>query len=294
MARTARWATLALLLVTATWGSTFILIKDLLDRVPTLDFLAVRFTIAAVAMLIIAPRAVIKLDRATRWRGIIVGVVYGLAQILQTEGLAHTDASISGFVTGMYVVLTPVIAAVVLHQRIGALSWCAVAIATAGLAFLSLRGLSVGFGEAITFASAILYATHIVLLSAWSTARDAYGLAVVQMAVIGVMCFAVTGWNGVIIPDRATDWLSVVYMAVVAGALAMLAQTWAQAHLPATRAAIIMTMEPVFAATFAIGLGDESLTVRVGVGGALVLAAMLIAELAPRRKIEAEVPHLAQ
>ncbi len=294
MARTTRWATLALLLVTATWGSTFILIKDLLDRVPTLDFLAVRFTIAAVAMLIVAPRAVGRLSPETRRRGVIVGIVYGFAQILQTAGLAHTDASVSGFVTGMYVVLTPVIAAVVLRQRIGMLSWCAVALATVGLAFLSLRGLSVGFGEAITFASAILYATHIVLLSAWSTARDAYGLAVVQMAIIGVMCFAATGWNGVVIPDRATDWASIAYMAVVAGAIAMLAQTWAQAHLPATRAAIIMTMEPVFAATFAIGLGDEHLTVRIGAGGALVLAAMLIAELAPRRKIEAEVAHLPQ
>ena len=294
MARTTRWATLALLLVTATWGSTFILIKDLLDRVPTLDFLAVRFTVAAVAMLIVAPRAVGRLSPETRRRGVIVGIVYGFAQILQTAGLAHTDASVSGFVTGMYVVLTPVIAAVVLRQRIGLLSWCAVALATVGLAFLSLRGLSVGFGEAITFASAILYATHIVLLSAWSTARDAYGLAVVQMAIIGVICFAATGWNGVVIPDRATDWASIAYMAVVAGAIAMLAQTWAQAHLPATRAAIIMTMEPVFAATFAIGLGDEHLTVRIGAGGALVLAAMLIAELAPRRKIEAEVAHLPQ
>lgn len=292
--RTTRWATLALLLVTATWGSTFILIKDLLDRVPTLDFLTVRFAIAALAMFLIAPRAIGRLSPQTRWRGATAGVIYGAAQILQTEGLAHTDASISGFVTGMYVVLTPVIAAVVLRQRIGLITWSAVAIATVGLAFLSLRGFSIGFGEGITFASAILYAAHIVVLSAWSTARDAYGLAVIQMAVIAALCFAATGWNGIVVPDRMTDWISVVYMAIVAGAVAMLAQTWAQAHLPASRAAIIMTMEPVFAATFAIALGDESLTVRIAVGGSFVVAAMLMAELAPRRKIEAEVPHLGQ
>ncbi|UPK73376.1 DMT family transporter [Nocardioidaceae bacterium SCSIO 66511] len=292
--RTTRWATLALLLVTATWGSTFILIKDLLDRVPTLDFLALRFAIAAAAMMIVAPRAIARLSSQTRRRGVIVGLIYGLAQILQTEGLAHTDASVSGFITGMYVVLTPVIAAVVLRSRIGAVTWCAVAVATVGLGFLSLRGLSIGIGESITFASAILYAVHIVALSAWSTARDAYGLAVIQMAVIAAMCFAATGWNGMVLPDDAADWVSVVYMAVVAGAIAMLAQTWAQAHLPATRAAIIMTMEPVFAATFAIALGDESLTLRVAIGGTFVVAAMLAAELAPRRKIEAEVPHLGQ
>ncbi|MGH3358846.1 MAG: DMT family transporter, partial [Nocardioidaceae bacterium] len=243
--RTTRSATAALLLVTATWGSTFVLIKDLLERVPTLDFLAVRFTIAAVAMAVVAPRAVARLSAETRRRGVVVGVIYGVAQILQTEGLTHTDASVSGFVTGMYVVLTPVIAAVVLRQRIGRLGWSAVALATVGLGFLSLRGLSIGFGEGITFASAILYAVHIVALSAWSTARDAYGLAVVQMAVIAALCFATTGWNGVVLADRPQDWVSIVYMAIVAGALAMLLQTWAQAHLPATRAAIIMTMEPV-------------------------------------------------
>lgn len=292
--RTSLLATVALLAMTATWGSTFFLIKDLLDRVPTLDFLAVRFAIAALAMFLVAPRAIARLSAGTRWRGVVAGLVYGLAQILQTEGLAHTAASVSGFVTGMYVVLTPVIAAVVLHQRIGRVGWLAVALATVGLAFLSLRGLAVGFGESITFASAVLYALHIVALSAWSTARDAYGLAVIQMGVIAALCFATTGWNGVVLPEHPADWLSVAYMAIVAGALAMLLQTWAQAHLPATRAAIIMTMEPVFAAGFAMLLGGEELTVRVAVGGALVLAAMLLAELAPRRKIETEVPHLGQ
>ncbi|HEY0775507.1 MAG TPA: DMT family transporter, partial [Nocardioidaceae bacterium] len=89
------------------------------------------------------------------------------------------------------------------------------------------------------------------------------------------------------------DWLSVIYMAVVAGALALAGQTWAQSHLPPTRAAIIMTMEPVFAAFFAVLLGGESVTARMAVGGAMVLAAMLLVELVPRRKIEAEVPHIA-
>lgn len=287
-------ATAALLGVTAAWGSTFFLIKDLLDRVPTLDFLAVRFAIAAVVLWVVAPRTVARLTPEVRRQGVVLGVIYGLAQILQTAGLAHTDASISGFITGMYVVLTPVLAAVFLRQHIGPVVWVAVVLATIGLGFLSLRGLSIGFGETITLMSAFLYASHIVALAAWSRARDAYGLAVLQMAVIAVLCFVATGWNGLVLPTRADDWLSVVYMAVVAGAVAMLAQTWAQAHLPAARAAIVMAMEPVFAATFAIGLGGESLTLRVLLGGSMVLSAMLLAELAPRRRIEGEVPHLGQ
>lgn len=287
-------ATLALLSVTAAWGSTFFLIKDLLQRVPTTDFLAVRFAIAAVALAVVSPRAAVRLSPQARRRGVILGLVYGFAQILQTTGLEHTDASVSGFITGMYVVLTPVLAAVLLRQRIGGVVWIAVALATVGLGFLSLRGASIGFGEVITLASALLYAGHIVALGAWSRAKDAYGLAVIQMAVIAIVCFAVTGWNGVVLPPTGRDWLSLVYMALIAGAVAMLAQTWAQAHLQAARAAIVMAMEPVFAATFAIAFGGDSLTTRILLGGLLVLSAMLLAELGPRRRIEAEVPHLGQ
>ncbi|MFD1826576.1 DMT family transporter [Mumia zhuanghuii] len=284
----------ALLIVTAAWGSTFFLIKDLVEVVPPVDFLAVRFAIAAAALFLLRPRAVLALGGGSLRRGVVLGLVYGGAQILQTVGLAHTAASVSGFVTGMYVVFTPILAALVLRQRIGATVWIAVAVATAGLAFLSLEGLAIGYGEGITLLSAVLYALHIVMLGAWTSAREAYALAVVQMAVIAVLCFAISAPGGIVLPQTGGQWVSMVYMALVAGAFAMLAQTWAQAHLPATRAAIIMSMEPVFAAAFAIGFTDESLTVRTLAGGGLVLAAMLLAEAAPRRHIEAEVPHLSQ
>lgn len=287
-------AAAALLSVTAAWGSTFFLIKDLVEVVPPVDFLAVRFAIAAVALFLLRPRAVLALSRDSLRRGLVLGAVYGAAQVLQTVGLAHTAASVSGFVTGMYVVFTPILAALVLRQRIGAPVWIAVAVATIGLGFLSLDGFALGFGEGITLLSALLYAVHIVMLGAWTSAREAYGLAVVQMAVISVLCFGITAPGGVVLPQTGGQWVSMVYMALVAGAFAMVAQTWAQAHLPATRAAIIMSMEPVFAAAFAIGVTEESLTLRTLVGGGLVLAAMLLAEAAPRRHVEAEVPHLSQ
>ncbi|TNC38148.1 DMT family transporter [Mumia zhuanghuii] len=287
-------AAAALLAVTAAWGSTFFLIKDLVEVVPPVDFLAVRFAIAAGALFLLRPRTVLALRGDGLRRAVVLGLVYGGAQILQTVGLAHTSASVSGFVTGMYVVFTPILAALVLRQRIGVLVWIAVGIATVGLGFLSLEGLAIGYGEGITLLSALLYALHIVMLGAWTSAREAYALAVVQMAVIAVLCFAISAPGGIVLPQTGGQWVSMVYMALVAGAFAMLAQTWAQAHLPATRAAIIMSMEPVFAAAFAIGFTDESLTVRTLAGGALVLAAMLLAEAAPRRHVEAEVPHLSQ
>ena len=280
-----RLAALALLSVTALWGSTFILIKDLNDRLPVPDFLAVRFLIAAVTLLLIAPRAISRMSPIVRRRSLYAGGVYAIAQLLQTAGLSHTDASVSGFVTGMYVVATPLLAAVLLRQRIAPIVWLAVTLSTIGLGILSLRGLSIGYGEAITFVSAMLYAVHIVALSRWSSPRDAIGMATIQLAVISVICFVIAAPGGVEVAQNGRDWLSVVYMAVGAGALAMLAQTWAQGQLSAARAALLMTMEPVFAAGFAVAFGNEHLGVRVLAGGALILAAMVIAESSEARKL---------
>ncbi len=285
-------AALALLFVTVSWGSTFFMIKDLLDRVPVLDFLGVRFAIAALLLFAAFPRAVLRLSPAARRHGMVLGLIYGLAQIVQTYGLAHTAASVSGFVTGMYVILTPLLAWPLLRQRIGGVTWVAVVLAFAGLSVLSLRGFAVGYGEAVTFVSAVLYALHIVGLGAWSSARDAFGLSVLQMIVIAVVCLIGAVPNGITLPATTGDWLAVVYMAVVAGAFALVAQTWAQAHLAPTRSAIIMAMEPVWAAVFAVLVGGEDPTARMMLGGGLVLTAMYLVELAPRRKLEGEVPHL--
>jgi len=286
-------ATLALLGITACWGSTFFLIHDLLDRVPAVDFLAVRFSIAAVLLLVVAPRAVLRLSREARRQAVVLGGLYGVAQILQTAGLAHTPASVSGFITGMYVVATPLFAAVLLRNRITPMTWGAVLLAFAGLAVLTLDGLSIGYGEALTFVAALLYALHIVGLGAWSNARDALGMSILQVVMVAVICLIASAPGGIVLPGAVRDWLSVVYMAVFPAALALLAQTWAQAHLPPTRTAIVMSMEPVFAAFFAVLLGGESLTLRMVGGGLLVLTAMLIVEVGPRRKVEGEGPHIA-
>jgi drug/metabolite transporter (DMT)-like permease len=280
-----RLAALALLSVTALWGSTFILIKDLNDRLPVVDFLGVRFAIAAAALFVVAPRAISRLTPEVRRRSIYAGGIYGIAQILQTTGLGHTDASVSGFVTGMYVVATPLLAAALLRQRIPPVVWTAVALSAGGLGILSLRGFQVGFGEAVTFVGAILYALHIVALSRWSSPRDAFAMATIQTAVIAAMCLLLASPGGIALPSGTRDWVSVVYMALGAGALAMLAQTWAQGQLSAPRAALLMTMEPVFAATFAVVFGGEHLGLRVLAGGSLILAAMIIAEMTEAREV---------
>lgn len=278
-------ATLSLTLVTAVWGSTFFLIKDVVTVLPVADFLAVRFWVAAVVMVAAFWPQLRRLDAVALRRGLLLGVVYAVAQLLQTWGLEHTSASVSGFVTGMYVVLTPVLAGVLLRARTPPVVWLAVLLATAGLAVLSLRGLAVGFGEGVTLVSAAVYALHIVGLGAWSRPDEALGLATAQMLSLAATCTLVALPGGIRTPSTPSVWLAVLYMALVAGALALVLQTWAQAHLPATRAAIVMTTEPVFAAVFAVLLGGETLGPRVLLGGALVLVAMYLAELGPRQRV---------
>jgi drug/metabolite transporter (DMT)-like permease len=285
---TASVAALSLVIVTAVWGSTFVLIKDLVVVLPVTDFLAVRFVIAAAVLLVVFWRQVRRLSREQVLRGCALGVVYGMAQILQTAGLDRSSAAVSGFVTGMYVVLTPILAAVLLRQRTPPSVWLAVVLSTAGLALLALRGLSIGSGEVLVLGSAALYAVHIVGLGRWSLPSDALGLSAVQMGTIALVCSVGALPGGVVMPHGVGQWSGVLYTALAAGALALGLQTWAQGHLSATRAAVIMTMEPVFAAAFAVALGGEHLTLRMLAGGAFVLVAMYVVELSPGREPLAE------
>jgi drug/metabolite transporter (DMT)-like permease len=275
-------ATLALVLVTTMWGSTFVLIKDVVRDMPVLDFLAVRFVVAALVLVVVFHRQVGRLPRAAVVRGLGLGAVYGVAQILQTEGLARTPASVSGFATGTYVVLTPVLGLILLRHKAGRMTWVAVGLSTAGLAVLSLRGAEVSNGVLLILASAVLYALHILGLGLWSSTKDALGLAAVQMVAIATVCTIGAAPGGIQLPPTGSAWLGTLYTALGAGALAMFLQTWAQAHLTATRAAVVMTMEPVAAAGFAVAFG-EPLTARMIIGGALVLSAMYAVELVPGR-----------
>jgi drug/metabolite transporter (DMT)-like permease len=276
-------ATAGLIAMTAVWGSTFVLIKDVVGRMRVVDFLAVRFVIAAAVMLVLFARPVWRLEGRQLVRALLLGLVYGSGQLLQTWGLTLIAPSVSGFATGMYVVFTPILAWLLLRERIAGVVWLAVAMATGGLALLSLHGMSVGLGVWLTLASAALYALHIVGLGRWSREADAVGMSAVQVAVIAVVCVLATLPQGPALPPDRAAWVAVLYMALVAGAGAMLMQTWAQAHLPPARAAIVMTTEPVFAAGFAVALGVDALSWRMLAGGALVLGAMYLVELAPRR-----------
>lgn len=284
-------ATLLLIALTAVWGSTFFLIRDLVTEIPSADFLAVRFAIAALIMVVIFHRRVGGLDARHVRIAILLGGFYGVGQLLQTIGLEHTSASISGFVTGMYVVFTPILGALIFRDRIGPVVWVAVLLATAGLGVLSLRGFSIGTGELLTLGAAAVYGLHIVGSGRWARRENAVGLATVQALMIALMCAIAAAPHGFTTPSTGKQWTVVLYMVIASSVAALLIQTWAQAHMSATRAAITMTLEPVFAAAFAVAFGGERIGPRMVVGGLMILAAMYTVELGGRREDVVELHH---
>jgi drug/metabolite transporter (DMT)-like permease len=281
-----------LVLVCAIWGSTFVVVKDAVDRMPVMDFLAWRFGIAALVMGALRPSAVRALGPTARRNGALLGLALAAGYVAQTFGLERTPASISGFITGLFVVFTPLCAGLLLRQRVDRASWFGVVVAAAGLALLSLHGLSIGRGEAITLLCAVSFALHIVGLGEWSTPRDAYGLAVVQLATVAVVSLVAAAPDSLAPPPDAGVWGAILLTALAATAFGFFVQTWAQAHIAPTRAAVVMTMEPVFAGIFGVAVGGDRLGARTVTGALLVLAAMYLVELGPRHSVDSTVERL--
>ena len=266
----------ALLSVAAAWGFAFLIMKDAIEDQGVSDFLFTRFTLAVVVMLLIRPQTVKYFNKDLLQRGALAGVFLGLGYIAQTLGLDRTGAAITGFITGLYVVLTPVLAWLVLKEKITRFTWLCIMVATVGLALLSIKGFSVGIGEMLVLASAFLFAAHIIALSKWSPGRDVYAMTVVQLTMCAVLSGIASIPGGYSLPPDSGVWAVVVFTAIFATAIAFIVQTWSQAHMSATKVAVILTTEVVFAALFAILFGGEVLTLQSAIGGVLVIVAMYL------------------
>ena len=262
--------------------------KDAITQEPFNDFLAVRFTIATLVMLAIRPKTILKMNRGLLVRGGILGVILGIAYIAQTIGLEQSTAAITGFFTGLYVVLTPLLAFVLLKQRLSLKVLVGVALATAGLALISLDGLSWSNGILPLVICALLYALHIVGLGAWSKNLDSYALTVVQMAGVALVSWVVALPDGFTPPPNANVWAAVIFCALFATAAAFFIQTWAQSIMDASRVAIILTCEVVFAAGFAYAIGQEPVKALTVIGGLIMIGAMLLVEW-PGKKSKPEL-----
>lgn len=266
----------ALLSVAAMWGISFVWMKDILNQQDVYSFLASRFIVAVAAMLILRPSTLSKLTLDTLKKGLIIGSALGAGYIFQTLGLDRTTPAITGFITGLYVVLTPLFASIFLKERMKLEAWLYVLLATCGLAILSVKGLSIGTGEIFVLVSAALFAAHILLLGAWSKSYDAYTLTVVQLSACALLSFGASLVQGFAIPPTPKVWGVVIFTSIFATAFAFVIQTWSQARMSTTKVAVILTTEVVFAALFSVVLGREPLTVRLVMGGSMVLIAMLM------------------
>ena len=271
-----RLAPWALLTVSAAWGMAFVVMKDAIERQSVNNFLFTRFTLAVIVMVALKPQVLKKLNRDLIIRAGSAGIFLGLGYIFQTLGLARTGAAITGFVTGLYVVFTPLLAYFFLKERLTKLIWGCVFLATIGLGLLSIRGFSVGIGEMLVLASAFFFAAHIIALGKWSSGRDVYAMTIVQLAMCALLSGLASIPDGYSAPPDYGVWAVVVFTAVVCTAVAFVVQTWSQTHMTTTKVAVILTMEVVFAALFAIIFGGERLTLQATLGGLMVLTAMFM------------------
>ena len=260
--------------VSAIWGSAFVVMKDTLHRLDVNSFLAWRFMIATLFLILLRPSVLKSFNVSFLKKGVLIGTFLGSGYIFQSFGLTLTTVGKTGFITGLYVVLTPIVAALFLKKSITKLEWGAVLLATAGLALLSFKGFEIGLGEFLVLVSALLFALHIVALGEWASDLDTYSLTVLQLATCSVITFLASLKSGFHIPPDAGVWKAIIYTALFATSLAFIVQTWAQSFIPPSSVGVILAMEVVFAAIFGIWILNESLTLRIASGGAMVLVAM--------------------
>ena len=272
-------ALLALTAVTAVWGVTFVQVKDAVAIYPLFAFLAVRFAIATGTLALPAARRVRGLGRGGVAGGAFLGLLLAAGYALQTAGLERTSVSSTGFITGMYVVLTPLIALLLYRARIGLAAWGGVVLAAAGLALLS--GVHAGSltGDLLVLAAAAVYSLQIVLMERYAPTADPVAFTFVEMAAafVGLLVVALS-LGDLSMPHGWTVWGALVVTGVFASALGYLVQTWAQRRTSATRTALAFTMEPVWTAFFGFTLAGDRLGALGWGGCAAIMAGIVLAE----------------
>jgi drug/metabolite transporter (DMT)-like permease len=289
VAENRHWQTLRvdllLMLVALIWGSTFIVVQDSVRLTGPFTFLTLRFGIAALALAIMFRRRLVRLTRGEITSGAVIGVFLFAGYALQTLSLQLTTSSKVGFLTGLYVVMVPPLALVVLGQRPGRRAVIGVVLATLGLALLSLRDnldLAFGWGEALALGGAAGFAAHIVAISKFAPRADPINLALVQIAVTAGLSAGVAPLVGEpLVGPPAAVWGAALFLGLVATAFALVVMNRVQQFTSSTRATLIYALEPVFAGIFGY-LAGETLSLPAWIGCGLILAGMVSAEVHPR------------
>jgi drug/metabolite transporter (DMT)-like permease len=269
-------AVLALSLCTAGWGASYVVAKDLLDRYDPLSILLVRFLIGTAVLWALRPRAVLLLPRASRRHAALIGVLLGAAQVPHYFGVRESTASTAAFLIGTYVVITPVVDRLLNGVRPTRTTTAGSLLALSGLALFAAGGTVSALGLVLCLTAAVLYAVQISALGAWVPASNLWGFTTITMAAITVVVAVPALLRGVEVPTSSADWLRLLYLALVAGVLAVALQAWAQRHIAATQAAVVLVMEPVWATGLAVVFLGEPLGPQLVIGGTVLLIANLV------------------
>jgi drug/metabolite transporter (DMT)-like permease len=292
----------AILLTTLIWGSTFAVARGVLDSWPPLTYLAVRMPLAALVFAALFPRQVFGATRAAWRAGGALGALMGLGFIGQTVGLLYTTPAKSAFITGITTPLVPVVAYALWRTRPSRANLSGIVLASVGGALILAPAGAADFnaGDLVTLSTTLLFACHINLMGAYARRIDARQLSALQITVAAFVIFAAwlavravgAVWGvGALPPGLAREavapaWdagvgLQIVYLTLVATVATFLLWTWGQARMPATHAAVIFSLEPVFATAFAVLLrGSAEWTGRrATLGAVLVLAGVVVSEL---------------
>jgi drug/metabolite transporter (DMT)-like permease len=270
---------LVLIAVTAVWGVTFVRVKDAVALYPLFAFLALRFAIASLTLAPPGARRLRSLGRGGWAAAVFAGALLGAGYALQTAGLERTSVSSTGFITGMYVVLTPLLALALFRARVGASAWIGVALATIGLALLAgIHGGS-ALGDLLVLAGSAVYSLQIVLMERYAPRYDAIAFTLVEMltSFAGLLAIALA-LGQLRVPHGWTVWGALIVTGVFASALAFLAQTWAQQRATATQTALAFSLEPVWAAFFGFTLAGDRLGPLGWFGCAVIMAGIVVAE----------------
>jgi drug/metabolite transporter (DMT)-like permease len=272
-------ALLILVAVTAVWGVTFVQVKDAVAIYPLFAFLALRFAIAGCTLAVPGASRVRSLGRGGAAAAALAGSLLGAGYVLQTAGLERTTVSSTGFVTGMYVVLTPLLALAIFRVHVAASAWGGVLLATVGLALLSgIHGGAVA-GDLLVLGGAAVYSLQIVLMERFAPRYDALAFTLVEMlaAFAGLLVVAVA-LGELSVPRGWTVWGALLVTGIFASALAYLAQTWAQRRASATQTALAFSLEPVWTAFFGFTLAGDRLGAVGWLGCGVIMAGIVVAE----------------
>jgi drug/metabolite transporter (DMT)-like permease len=276
-------AELALIGIAAVWGVTFSLVQDAVTQIPVMTFLAYRFLPAAIIVGVISQREVRRLSRRGWGAGIVMGVFLAGGYIFQTLGLERTSAAHTGFITGLWVVLTPVVGALFFHLRSDWHVWVAAGMSAVGLWFLSgFGGQGKVAGDLLVLVCAVSFTFHVFATDRAVATQNVGSLVAVQLAFCGLFCLLVAGGEGDLqVPQSGVVWLALAVTAIVASALGFFIQAYAQKEASPTRTALILASEPAFAGLFAYLLKGQTLTPLGWTGAGLIMAAILSVELVP-------------